>query len=386
MSDPLDRYAAAVQQRRHSDQWRALRVEKADQQRLDFTSNDYLNLSRHPLLMERACEWGRRWGSGSGAARLLSGNLAIHEQVEDKLARGKQSEAALLFSSGFQANSSVLSALLDRQILATAPLVFTDRLNHASMHHGLRAAQVRQIRYHHNDMNHLETLLQQHATDPAPRFILSETVFSMDGDRADVAALIELKRRYQAFLYLDEAHATGLFGPAGFGLTSHYPGQVEMVMATCGKALGSFGAWVACSHTLRDYLVNYCPGFIYTTALPPAILGAIDAAIDLLPTLETPRQQLQQRAERLRTILGAAGLDTAASTTQIIPVMVEDANQAVAMARQLEAAGVRVAAIRPPTVPAGSSRLRLSITAAHDDDAIQQLGEAIIDAYRPLPT
>ncbi|MBF0159328.1 MAG: aminotransferase class I/II-fold pyridoxal phosphate-dependent enzyme, partial [Magnetococcales bacterium] len=287
MPDAVHHYALAVETRRHTDRWRSLPVAVPDgkiheQRLIDFTSNDYLNLCHHPLLTARGCEWNQRWGNGSGASRLLSGHLALHEQVEEKLAHSKRTESALLFSSGFQANSTVLSALLDRQILGTTPLVFADRLNHASMHHGLHAAGVRQIRYRHRDMNHLETLLQRRVNDPAPRFILSETVFSMDGDQADIAALIELKQRYHAFLYLDEAHATGLFGPDGFGLASCYPGQVDLIMATCGKALGSFGAWVACSRMLKDYLINYCPGFIYTTALPPAVLGAIDAAIELI--------------------------------------------------------------------------------------------------------
>ena len=349
----------------------------AGRELVNFASNDYLGLARHPELIRRAQAWAEEWGAGAGASRLVCGTLELHARIEDKLARGKRTEAALVFSSGYQANASVLPALLDRQVLGAEPLVFCDRLNHASIHAGCRAAGVRQIRYRHNDLSHLEDLLEARAGDKAPRFIVTETVFGMDGDRADLEALAGLAARHGAFLYLDEAHATGLFGPDGFGLSAAHPGGADLVMGTFSKALGGFGGYVACSARLRAYLVNRCPGFIYSTALPPAVLGAMDAALDLLPGLEDARRTLLAGADRVRAAWRAAGLDCGASTTQIVPLLVGGNEAALALGRDLEAAGILAAAIRPPSVPAGTSRVRFSLTAAHGEDDLARLAEVV---------
>ncbi|MBF0563198.1 MAG: aminotransferase class I/II-fold pyridoxal phosphate-dependent enzyme, partial [Alphaproteobacteria bacterium] len=236
---------------------------------------------------------------------------------------------------------------------------------HASMHHGCQSAGVREIRFHHNDMNHLEHLLAAQAGKPGIRFILTESVFSMDGDRADLAGLVELAQRHDAFLYVDEAHATGVLGPRGMGLAGAFPGRVDLVMGTFSKALGGFGAYVACSRRLAGYLVNRCAGFIYSTALPPAVLGAMDAALDLVPTLEAERAHLHANADRLRVALADLGVDTGDSTTQIVPAMVGDAGRALAISRALEAEGILGIAIRPPTVPNGTSRIRFAVSAEH---------------------
>ncbi|WP_420886870.1 aminotransferase class I/II-fold pyridoxal phosphate-dependent enzyme, partial [Candidatus Magnetaquicoccus inordinatus] len=259
MASPSAAYRQFCQQRQDTGRWRQMRLLTSVQdgsvfinhrELLNFSSNNYMGLAAHPLLLQRAIAWTKQWGCGASASRLVCGNLAPFATIEEKLARGKGSEAALLFNSGFQANSAVLTALLDRHVLGADPLVFTDRLNHASLHHGCQCAGVRQIRYRHNDLNHLQSLLQQHADRSGPRFILSETVFSMDGDRCDVPALIALKEKYGAFLYLDEAHATGVFGKNGFGLTADYAEQIDLVMGTFSKGLGSFGAYIACSQLL----------------------------------------------------------------------------------------------------------------------------------------
>ncbi|MBF0186090.1 MAG: 8-amino-7-oxononanoate synthase [Magnetococcales bacterium] len=347
-------------------------------QLFNFSSNNYMGLAEHPLLIQRAVAWTTQWGCGATASRLVCGNIAPFATVEAKLAQAKGSEAALLFNAGFQANSAILTALLDRHVLGAEPLVFSDRLNHASLHHGCQCAQVRQLRYRHNDLNHLETLLQQHAHRPGPRFILSESLFSMDGDCCDVPALLALKEKYGAFLYLDEAHATGVLGQNGFGLTAGYADQVDLVMGTCSKGLGSFGAYVACSQPLRDYLINACSGFIYTTALPPGVLGAIDAALDLLPALEQERQQLQQNAAWVRRQWQAAGVDTGLSSSQIIPWIVDSEQTALTMSRRLEERGILAVAIRPPTVPPRKSRIRFSLTALHDQSALDKLVTTVL--------
>ncbi len=343
---------------------------------LNFSSNDYLGLSNHPLLIDRAREWAARHGAGAQASRLVCGNLDLHEQVEAKLARLKGTEAALLLASGWQANAAVLPALLRAAAGQGEVQVYADKLNHASLHHGCQAAGVRQIRFRHNDLDHLESLLAARAgpsAPPAVRFILTESVFSMDGDRADVARLAALAERYQAFVYLDEAHATGVLGPAGMGLAGLAPGGVDLAMGTFSKALGGFGAYVAGSRALCDYLVNACSGFIYTTALPPAVLGAMDAALDLVPTLDAERARLAASGERLRLALRGLGVDTGDSSTQIVPAIVGDEARALALAAALEQRGLLAVAIRPPTVPAGTSRLRIALSAAHRDADIDQL-------------
>lgn len=334
---------------------------------VNFSSNDYLGLSRHPLLIERARAWAADYGAGAGASRHVTGTLTLHAQVEAKLAALKGTEAALIFNSGYQANASILPALLDAELLGAEPVVLTDRLIHASMHHGLAAAGVRQVRFHHNDLNHLRQLLERHAGAGRLPFILTESVFSMDGDRADLAGLTDLADAFGAVLYVDEAHATGVLGPRGAGLSAGVPGRIPLVMGTFSKALGGFGAYVACSRALREVLVNRCGGLIFATALPPAVLGAMDAALDLLPGLDAERERLHAMAGRLRAALAAAGIGSGGSTTQIVPALIGDAAAALAASRALEEAGILGIAIRPPTVPPGTSRIRFAVSAAHTD-------------------
>ena len=344
---------------------------------LNFSSNDYLGLSRHPLLVERSREWAARHGAGAQASRLVTGNLDLHEQVEAKLARLKGTEAALLLASGWQANAAVLPALLRAAASQGEVELYADKLNHASLHHGCQAAGVKQIRFRHNDLAHLESLLtakaESSAGQPVSRFIVTESVFSMDGDRTDVERLATLADRYRAFVYLDEAHATGVLGPRGMGLAGLAPGRIDLAMGTFSKALGGFGAYVAGSRALCDYLINACSGFIYTTALPPAVLGAMDAALDLVPTLDAERARLAAAGDNLRAALRGMGLDTGASSTQIVPAIVGDEARALELASGLEQRGLLAVAIRPPTVPAGTSRLRVTLSAAHRDVDVARL-------------
>lgn len=351
-----------------------LRVLRAqDTGRIDVASNDYLGLSRHPHLIERACAWARTHGAGSRASRLVTGTSAALLALEAKLAAFKGCAAALLFATGFQANSTALPALL---ALHPRPLVFTDRLVHASLHAGCRAAGVREIRFRHNDLDHLDRLLRQHPGEF--RLIVSESVFSMDGDRADVVGLAKLARHHGAYLYLDEAHATGVLGPQGRGLAASIPDKSNLiVMGTLGKALGSAGAYIAGSQALIDWLVNACAGFIYSTAPAPAALGAVEAALELVPTMNHARARLLAMAESLRAELAAKGLDTGASTTQIVPAIFGSNESAVAAAERLAAAGIRVVAIRPPTVPEKTARLRFSLSAALTDSQFERLIAAV---------
>lgn len=349
---------------------------------LNFCSNDYLGLSLHPALIARVCAHVQRHGAGATASRLVCGTSPACAGIESRLARAKGTEAALLFSSGWQANAAVLPALL--QVLGKDTQVYVDRLVHASLHQGSRAAGIHQIRFRHNDLDHLEDLLCSGAGRPGHRIIVTESVFSMDGDRCDVAALADLAQRHGAFLYLDEAHATGVLGPDGMGLSGLAPGGVDLAMGTFSKAMGGFGAYVAGSRALCDYLVNTCSGFIHTTALPPAVLGAIDAALDLVPSMQAEREALAHQADALRAALRSLGFDTGASSTQIVPVLIGDESRALALSRVLEAEGVLVTAIRPPTVPRGTSRLRIALSAAHTRADIDRLTRALSQALETV--
>ena len=347
---------------------------------LDFSSNDYLGLSHHPELIRRTCAYAQRWGAGAGASRLVAGNLPPFPEIEAKLAAAKGAEAALILVSGVQANLTLLPALLDARYLGAEPLVYADRLNHASLIQGCIGAGVKQIRFRHNDLGHLEELLERDKDSPRPRFIITESVFSMDGDCADVPALRTLAERYGAFLYLDEAHATGVLGENGFGLAHGL--RQGLAMGTFSKGLGGFGAYVACSAALREYLVNRCGGVIYATALPPAVLGAMDAALDLVPALTAERAHLARMAADFRAALNAAGLDTSTSTTQIVPLILGGEDRTMDFARALEAEGFLAVAIRPPTVPAGTSRIRFALSARHSEADIAALTEAVIRLAR----
>lgn len=350
----------------------AVYVLKGDRRLLNVSSNDYLGLSKHPALIEAAQHCSRDYGTGATASRLVVGTYDIHQQLEHDLAQACGREAALLFSSGFQANMTLLPLLLDRQSLALC-----DRLVHNSLLQGVLASGARLSRFAHNDLAHLETLLRQAASKGYRRVVIvSETVFSMDGDRSDVEALIHLAQRYGAMLYLDDAHALGVMGPGGMGLAACRP-EVDLVVGTFGKAFGAFGAFVTCSRALRDYIVNCCPGFIYTTALPPPVIGAIAAALRLMPDLEGDRQHLAHQADRLRGELHRLGYDLRASTSQIVPLVVGAEEGALRLSDWLEEQGILAMAIRPPTVPPGTARLRLVLSSQHTADHLAALVQCI---------
>jgi 8-amino-7-oxononanoate synthase len=349
-------------------------VQRQGQRLLNFSSNDYLDLARHPLLAQRAAEYAAAYGTGTGASRLVTGTQPVHAALEARVAAWKGRPAAMLLASGWQANVAVLGSLL--RFFGPGTLLFTDELNHSSLVHGARVAGIKPLRYRHNDMAQLGAMLHEARALPHQRVIATESVFSMDGDRADIAALAALAEEHNAFLYVDEAHATGVLGPNGAGLCTAQS-RVDLVMGTFSKAMGSFGAYVAGSQALIDFLINACAGFIYTTAPPPPVLGAIDAALDLMPHCDAARARLASSAQRVRRAFQAERIDTAASTTQIVPAIVGDAAAAVDLSTALRARGILAVAIRPPTVPAGTSRLRFALSAAHGDADIDELINAV---------
>ena len=345
---------------------------------INFSANDYLGLASHPLLQERAADYMERFGNGATASRLVCGNFQAFEEIENKIAQAKGTESALVLSAGWQTNAAVLGSLFDAAVWQEVPLVFCDKLNHASMHAGLSQAGIRQIRYRHNDLAHLRQQLAAHESRPGPRFIVTESIFSMDGDITDLSALSALAREHNAFLYVDDAHATGVTGKDGFGLANGR--NADLIMGTFSKGLGSFGSYIACSRLMRDFLINRCSGLIYSTALPPAVLGAIDAALDLVPTLDQERRRLYQIADNLRKVLKAMNLDYGASASQIVPIILGEEIETLSFARRLEQHAILGIAIRPPTVPKGASRIRLALSSLHTDDEMEALYNALSHA------
>lgn len=381
MSPFQDRLKAALLQTDQRRQRRSLiatvtlgdgRVSRNGATSIDFSSNDYLGLAGHPLLRSRSADYVARYGCGARASRLVTGTLDAHLAIEARVAAFKGQEAALLFPTGWQCNAAVLAALLKA---GPDTLLFTDRLIHASLHAG--AAGHRQIRFRHNDLDHLEELLDAHAGTETPKLIVTESVFSMDGDRVDLGRLGRIARAHDAFVYLDEAHATGVLGPQGAGLSAAHPGVADLAMGTFSKAFGCYGAYVAGSQVLIDYLVNACGGFIFSTAPPPAMLGAIDAALDLVTTMDAERTHLASIGERLRVRLREIDLSYGCSSTHIVPVVVGDAGEALVLAELLAAEGLLAVAIRPPTVPPGTSRLRVALHADHSVADVDRLADAI---------
>lgn len=346
-------------------------------------SNNYLGLADHPRVQEAAADAAARWGVGAGSSRLVSGTMTVHRRLEERLAAFKRTEAALLFGSGYLANLGVVSALG-----RAGEVIFSDELNHASIIDGCRLSKAETFVYAHNDMEHLAWGLEQAGARAS--LIVTEAVFSMDGDLAPLQEIAGLARRHDVRLVVDEAHSTGCLGPGGRGAVAdaELEGEVDIVIGTLGKALGAYGAFAACSAEMAQYLVNTARPLIFSTAPPPpAVAGAL-AALEILE--EQPRrvERLQANAEVLRGELSREGFDVAGSTSQIVPLIVGDAQTAMRVCEAALERGVFAQAIRPPTVAPGTSRLRLAVMASHTKDELREaarvLGRAALHAgFRP---
>jgi len=340
---------------------------------VDFSSNDYLGLADHPALIEGAKKAMEKWGMGARASRLMSGDLEIHHRLESAIAALKGKEASLLFGSGYLANTGIIPSLCGRN-----DVIYSDRLNHASIVDGILLSRARFYRFRHNDLNHLEDLLKNHRSRYRRALIVVESVYSMDGDQVPISELLELRGRYGAMLMIDEAHAIGVFGTKGEGIISQTGADaVDVILGTFGKALGGYGAFVAVSNRMKQFLLNRARTFIFSTALPPAVIGANLAAVKLLEEEPERRSRVCELASELRQALKEdLGLNTP-SESQIVPVMVGDSQSALSLAESLWDAGFFVKAIRPPTVPEGTARIRLSVTANHSLKDVRQLLEAL---------
>ena len=340
-------------------------------------SNNYLGLADHPQVREAAAEAALHWGAGAGASRLISGNMELHRRLEERLAEFKGYEAALLFGSGYLANTGTIAALA-----GAGEVVFSDELNHASIVDGCRLSLAQTFVYRHGDLEHLAWGLEQAAGRGS--LIVTDGVFSMDGDIAPLPQLLDLARRHGCRLMVDEAHATGAIGPGGRGsvAAAGLSGEVDLVVGTLGKALGSYGAYACASAETIDFLLNTARPFIFSTAPPPPSVAAATTALELVSAERVER--LQANATAFRTALAAEGLDAGRSRTQIVPIEVGEAEPTMELCERLLAGGVFAQGIRPPTVPEGSSRLRFTVMASHEAGELEWAAKLAGAAAREL--
>ena len=377
--DQLKRQAL-YRQLRVIDSEHGARVSYRGRSMLMLSSNNYLGLASHPALKRAAIEATQRFGTGTGASRLIAGNLEALGDLEARLAEFKGTQAALVFGSGYLANLGTLPALAGPD-----DVIFSDELNHASLIDGCRLSRAQIMVYRHCDVDHLKRNARSRRR-ARRRLIVTDSVFSMDGDLAPLADIVELARRYEAAVMIDEAHAVGVMGPNGAGLASalNLEREVDVQMGTLSKALGSYGAYVAGCATLVDFLINRARSFVFTTGLPPASAAAASAAIDLIAIDPGRIKRLWDNGRYLSQALLDAGFKLGRTATPILPVMVGEAQPAMDLAEALLARDIFVTAIRPPTVPAGTARLRVTPTADHSRADLDEALAAFVAAGREV--
>jgi 8-amino-7-oxononanoate synthase len=343
-------------------------VRMAGREVLLFASNDYLGLARHPEVVKAAVSATQIYGAGSGAARLISGSLPPHQEMEQALAKFKGTEAALTFGSGYLANIGTIPALIGR-----GGLILADRLCHASLFDGCRLSDADVRIYRHNDMDHLTSLLSKRSTGRRT-LIVTDGVFSMDGDLAPLLDLATIAQEYESDLYVDDAHGTGVMGQNGRGTVEHFglEERIPLQMGTLGKALGSSGAYIAASHQTVEYLLHRCRSFIFATAPPPGSAAAVIAALRIVQQEPERRQRLWENRDRLFSGLSRLGFTLAPSAGPIMPVLIGEADKALCFSKHLFDNGLFAPAIRPPTVPAETSRIRVTVTSEHTTAHIHQ--------------
>ncbi|QED23173.1 aminotransferase class I/II-fold pyridoxal phosphate-dependent enzyme [Candidatus Deianiraea vastatrix] len=338
-------------------------LEKKSDFDIDFSSNDYLCLAKNEKVINSACDFAKKYGTGGGSSRVLS-SIDAYFELEELIAKCKNKEKALLFSSGFMANHACLSAILSLYSENEID-IFSDKLNHASIHSGI--GNRHQIRYNNIDLNHLELRLKQ--STKKHKIVITEGVFSMDGTILDIDNLIALKRKYGFMIYIDEAHSIGVFGENGYGLSTKYAGEIEFSMGTLSKAIGSQGGYIAVNSKISDYLLNFCQGFVYSTAINPPAIGSAICAIKLLPSLENERLKLFENRNYLSGFFEKDVITQ--SKSQIFPILMPSEIDAINCQKSLMEAGIFAPSIRPPTVQ--TSRIRVSLNVSHSKEDIDKL-------------
>ncbi len=330
----------------------------------NFSSNDYLGLSYNKEIINSSVKWTKKFGSSLSSSRLISGNLNLIEHIEKKISILKNKERTIIMGSGFQCNSTVIPVVIDNSLgKVKEGIIFTDKLNHSSIYHGCVLSRQKILRYRHLDYNHLEDLLKKN-NKINNKLIVSETVFSMDGDICNIDSLRFLAKKYNSILYLDEAHASGIFGPKGYGISTLKKNNNpnEIVIGTFSKAFGSYGSYVSCSKQMKEKIINFCAGLIYSTALPPSVLGAISKSTDLVPRMKKEREKLLSVSRYFVNKIRRKNFYIPDTQSQIIPLIFKDIKKCDYLSKVLQDNGFYILPIKPPTVPEGKSRLRISLT------------------------
>lgn len=381
----FDYYIRKIESRENKNQKRVLssfrplkngRIEKEGKVYLNLSSNDYLGLSFNEKIIERGFQYTRKYGCGTGASRLVTGSPEIFSEVENKIADLKKKDRAIILNSGYQANIGVLSSLASRK-----SIIFSDCLNHNSLVRGAILSGAENRRFRHNDLAHLKELLEETKDKKySSKIIVTESVFSMDGDIPDLDHISDLSEKYGCIFVVDEAHATGVFGENSMGIGD----RADISIGTFGKGGGSFGAYVACSEKMYEYFVNFCEPLIFSTSLTPFNIGAIGAFLDLVPDLDDKRAELLRNSSILRNGLKDLGFEVPEGATQIIPVITGSEKSAIELSGFLKEKNILAVPIRPPTVPENKARIRISLCASHSKNDIEYI-LSVFDEYKKRP-
>jgi 8-amino-7-oxononanoate synthase len=341
---------------------------------LNFSSHDFLGLSQHPHVKKTTIKYVLEWGTGTSGSRFIAKHLECHHNVEEKLGDLIGKESSLLFSSPFQAKQVLLGT-----IGGPRSLFFIDRFCENSLMQAAVSSQSRVLRYEHRDLNQLETLLEKSKNSPcSTKVIISESLFGISGEAADLKALMSLAQKYQALLYIEDSYAVEIMGKHGMGMASHREG-VDIVTGAFGKACGSFGAYIGLNRLLRDYLLTFSPQLVETTTLPPAVLGAISGALDLIPDMEVERKKVLKQSERLIKTLMAAGWSVGLTQSHVIPLLVSSEKEMASLSQALIQANILATTLSPPIVPRGASRLRFIVNALHTEEQLELLSSTLKD-------